>query len=99
MGNVTFLARGTFLPTWIDPKDKKFYYRHKPIIPAHQPYLGEDCDVVIGNGDLIDHGFHLLTEAKLIRASTRDKISRSVWVKQAWGGDFSFNVLGQASMG
>ena len=25
MGNTTCSARGTFLPGWIDPKDKKFY--------------------------------------------------------------------------
>ena len=96
MGNTTCSARGTFLPGWIDPKDKKFYYRLKPLHATHQPFLGEHEDVVIGKGDVLSHGFHILNESKRISKQIREQISASVWVKQAWGdGRFSFESLGE----
>jgi len=91
LGNRSCLARGTFLPAWIDSKDNKYYYRNKPFHPTHQPYLGEHSDVTIGTADLIAHGFHILNESNRISQVVRELISKSIWVKQAWGDDtFSF---------
>jgi hypothetical protein len=30
LGNTTFNPRGTFLPGWLDPVDRKFYFQHTP---------------------------------------------------------------------
>ena len=93
MGNTDQVARGTFRPAWFDSGDKKYYYRHRPTHGTHRPYLGEDCNVFIDKGQILAHGHNVLNDFTRIGKDVRDIISKSVWVKQAWGGngEFSFN--------
>lgn len=37
LGNAAFRPRGTFLPAWLDPKDRKFYYQKHPLAKTHIP--------------------------------------------------------------
>jgi len=95
LGNRTCLANGVFHPAWISSKDNKFYYKPERSHNTHKPFLGEHSDVIIGTDDLLAHGYDVLDEATRLSREIREKISQSVWVKQAWGAErFSFSMLG-----
>ena len=87
MGNASFNAKGTFLPGWIDPKDKKFYFKPKPIAKTHLPYLGEHDDVHVCKEDLVRHGFGVLNRANRLSAAAREKICKNEAVAEAYRRD------------
>jgi hypothetical protein len=87
MCNPTYTPRGTFLLGWVSPRDRKFYYKSKPLHPSHPRFCGEDCGVSIGNEDVIVHGFSVLNEKGKLSKETKEVIAGNQWVKQAWGRD------------
>jgi hypothetical protein len=87
MGNATFNPRGTFLPGWIDNRDKKFYFQLRPRGKTHTEYLGEHDAVSVSQSEIITHGFRLLTDTNRLSASARTAICGSSEVEEAYKRD------------
>jgi hypothetical protein len=87
LGNASFNPRGTFLPGWLDPKDRKFYFQRRPLAQSHAPYLNDVDEVTIGTGDVIAAGFHVLTAEQRISPPIREIVVNNPDVRYAWGRD------------
>ena len=53
LGNSTFNARGTFLPGWLDPSDRRFYFQPRPVSRKHTEFTGEDESVRVVRDEII----------------------------------------------
>jgi hypothetical protein len=81
LGNATFNPRGTFLPGWLDPTDRKFYFQPKP----RQRNTPSSCAVT--KEDVITPGFHILTDTNRLSMNTRTAITSSKEVEQMFKRD------------
>jgi hypothetical protein len=87
LGNATFNPRGTFLPGWLDPTDRKFYFQPKPRSKKHTEFMGTDEGVQVTKEDVITHGFHILTDTNRLSMNTRTVITSSKEVEQMFKRD------------
>jgi hypothetical protein len=76
-GNTTFNPRGTFLPGWLDPVDRKFYFQPRPRSKKHTEFMGKDEGVQVTREEVIAHGFRILTDANRLSMNTRTVITSS----------------------
>ncbi len=73
-----------FLPMWLQPSDKKSYYKAKPTSPAHPPYTGKDLGVFIKADDLIlVSGLTTFLEEDILKPWALSFILRDELVQQA----------------
>jgi hypothetical protein len=81
-GNTTFNPRGTFLPGWLDPVDRKFYFQPMPRSKKHTEFMGKDEGVQVAREEVIAHGFRVLTDANRLSMNARTVITSSKEVEQ-----------------
>ena len=55
----------------------------------HPPYTNDVDEVVVGLGDIIAAGFHILTVESRIAPAVREMILKNPDVQYAWGRDTS----------
>ena len=76
MGNYSNSKERVFLPGWIDPKDNKEYYSHKPIHKTHPKFMGEDTGTYTNVGEVLLKGPALIKESGKLTPYALDLISK-----------------------